>query len=174
MHCAKRLPTHSCADVVGITNYVDIGFQMVSDMQSAQGSVLRFGASWQVRRSSLRGVGGRFRTCAYTALSLTSPTNTQDASAEEVCGCALPHRLPHNCTPQANKNVMLKARAGLDGVSAAAVFRSWWQPAFTAGLAASYDLRTGQPRFGATAAIESYRHLRQVIGWWQVCDKTPW
>ncbi|RMZ56210.1 hypothetical protein APUTEX25_002400 [Auxenochlorella protothecoides] len=106
-------------DVVGITNYVDIGFQMVSDMQSAQGSVLRFGASWQ-----------------------------------------------------ANKNVMLKARAGLDGVSAAAVFRSWWQPAFTAGLAASYDLRTGQPRFGATAAIESYRHLRQVIGWWQVYERS--
>ena len=28
---------------------------------------------------------------------------------------------------QANKNVLVKGRAGLDGVAVAAVFRSWWQ-----------------------------------------------
>lgn len=67
---------------------------------------------------------------------------------------------PPTNSRQANKNVMVKARAGLDGFSVAAVVRSWWQPAFTCALAAAYDLRTGQTRLGATAAIESFHHLR--------------
>lgn len=106
----SSLPTH-CTDVVGITNYIDIGFQMISDVGSADQSTMRLGASWQM-----------------------------------------------------NKNVLLKARAGLDGFSASAVFRSWWQPAFTLGLVAGYDLSSGQARGGATLAVESYRTLRCVGG----------
>lgn len=95
--------------MIGITNYVDIGFQMVTDVDSADRSSMRLGASWQV-----------------------------------------------------NKNVMVKARAGLDGFSASAIFRSWWQPAFTLGAVVGYDLRSGQARAGATVAVESYRNLRWV------------
>lgn len=95
--------------MIGITNYVDIGFQMVTDVDSADRSTMRLGASWQV-----------------------------------------------------NKNVMVKARAGLDGFSASAIFRSWWQPAFTLGAVVGYDLRSGQARAGATVAVESYRNLRCV------------
>jgi len=46
------------ADVVGITNYLDVGFRMVSDLRGMEGSQMQLGASWQV------GVGGRWGTVA--------------------------------------------------------------------------------------------------------------
>lgn len=36
------------ADVVGITNYIDVGFQMVTDMWGEREPSMRLGASWQV------------------------------------------------------------------------------------------------------------------------------
>ena len=38
------------ADVVGITNYIDVGFQMVTDLSGAREAAMRLGASWQVGR----------------------------------------------------------------------------------------------------------------------------
>ena len=37
------------ADVVGITNYLDVGFRMVADLAGVQGSQMQLGAAWQVR-----------------------------------------------------------------------------------------------------------------------------
>ena len=37
------------SDVVGITNYLDVGFRMATDLGGVQGSVMQLGASWQVR-----------------------------------------------------------------------------------------------------------------------------
>lgn len=54
--------TRTLADVLGITNYLDIGFQMVSDMKQADQSVLRIGASWQVRMLIPKGVGSAWLT----------------------------------------------------------------------------------------------------------------
>ncbi|GAB4816115.1 hypothetical protein N2152v2_003161 [Parachlorella kessleri] len=94
-------------DVVGITNYLDVGFQMVTDLSGAREADMRLGASWQV-----------------------------------------------------NKNVKVKARVGLDGVAAALVLRSWWQPSFTLGAAGIYDLRSRTPKWGVTLAIENWNALR--------------
>jgi hypothetical protein len=55
---------------------------------------------------------------------------------------------------------MVKGRVGLDGVAAAAVFKSWWQPSFTLGCAAKYDFAAQKTRFGLTAAVETYSSLR--------------
>lgn len=63
-------------------------------------------------------------------------------------------------TPQANKNVMLKAQVSLAGASVAGVFKSWWQPAFTLAGAAGVDFATGRSRFGVTAMVETWRHAR--------------
>jgi hypothetical protein len=34
--------------VVGITNYLDVGFRMVADLAGMQGSQMQLGAAWQV------------------------------------------------------------------------------------------------------------------------------
>lgn len=76
------------------------------------------------------------------------------------------HHTPHAHTLslsfciQVNKNVKVKARVGLDGVAAALVLRSWWQPSFTLGAAVAYDLQAGRPRWGLTLAIENWSALR--------------
>ncbi len=63
-----------------------------------------------------------------------------------------------------NKNVKVKARVGLDGAAAALVLRSWWQPSFTMGAAAVYDLRSRLPKWGLTLAIENWSALRCAHG----------
>lgn len=68
---------------------------------------------------------------------------------------------------QVNKNVLLKGRVGLDGIAAAVVFRSWWQPSFTLGAVANLDFRSRQPRYGLYAAAESFQNLRWVWGVWE-------
>ena len=100
--------------MVGITNYIDVAFQMVTDLDPEAGPAAGAGAS------------GMRLAAAW----------------------------------QTNKNVMVKGRVGLDGLAAAVVIKSWWQPAFTLGLAASkgFDGRTA--KLGLTAAVESYRSLR--------------
>lgn len=109
-HMAVQRRVHNpfeSSDVVGITNYFDVGFRMVSDLQGATGSNMQLGASWQ-----------------------------------------------------ANKNVLVKAQVGLAGASLAAVFKSWWQPAFTLAGTAGVDFATGRSRFGLTAAVETFKNIR--------------
>jgi len=85
-------------DVVGITNYLDVGLEMVVDTGSGSG---------------------------YPATTSSSVSSSQ------------PPTMRLGASWQANKNTLLKARAGLDGVAASFILRSWWQPAFTLGLAVS-------------------------------------
>ena len=71
----------------------------------------------------------------------------------------------HLCLPaQANKNVLLKGQVSLQSASLAAVFKSWWQPAFTLAGAASYDFATGRPRYGLTVAVETFKNIRCAQG----------
>lgn len=82
----------------------------------------------------------------------------------------LPATLTH-CPPtptpphQANKNVLVKGQVSLQGASAAAVFKSWWQPAFTMAGAASVDWASGRTRYGLYAAVETFTNIRWVGGW---------
>jgi hypothetical protein len=62
---------------------------------------------------------------------------------------------------QANKNVLVKGQVSLAGASVAAVFKSWWQPSFTLAGAATYDFASGRTRFGVTAAVETFKHIRR-------------
>jgi len=59
---------------------------------------------------------------------------------------------------------MLKAQVSLAGASLAAVFKSWWQPSFTLAGAAGYDFASGRSRFGVTAAVETFKNIRWVLG----------
>jgi hypothetical protein len=57
--------------------------------------------------------------------------------------------------------VLLKARLGLDGAAAAAVFRSWSQPSLALGIAVAKDFGgSAPPRFGLTASAETFSALR--------------
>lgn len=67
---------------------------------------------------------------------------------------------PHFAPLQANKNVMVKGQVSLQGASVATVFKSWWQPSFTLGAAASVDWATGRTRYGLTAAVETFKNIR--------------
>lgn len=109
------------SDVVGITNYIDIGFQMTAKLgqvdqhkdnhfksESENVSSMRLAASWQ-----------------------------------------------------ANKNVAIKGRVGLEDVAVGAIIKSWWQPAFTVALTLSKSFDRAQPpRFGMAVNVENYRNLR--------------
>jgi hypothetical protein len=74
---------------------------------------------------------------------------------------AAPGRLDLAAAWQANKNVLLKARLGLDGAAAAVVFRSWNQPSLALGVAVAKDFGgSAPPRFGLTASAETFSTLR--------------
>lgn len=127
------------SDVVGITNYLDIALQMKTDLQPGRPSAPA-PADW-------------VSVPASAAALSESGGNTMRL------GVAW----------QANKNVLLKGRVGLDGVAAAAVVKGWWQPSFTLGVAVSKGLDGTPARMGLTAAVETYTKLRQVLlrarGW---------
>lgn len=98
-------------EVVGITNYVDVAFQMVADMVPASTS----GIESRSYNSSTRGGGGG----GHTITSTTSTTNNNNNNLLRL-----------GISWQANKNVLIKGRAGFDGIGMAAVFKSWWQVCF--------------------------------------------
>jgi len=110
------------SDVVGITNYIDVAFQMVADIGGGGGE----------------GLGNA------TGGSSSVGRNTMRLAASW----------------QANKNIMVKGRVGMDGVGAAAVIKSWWQPAFTLGVAVSKEYDGLPVRLGLTMAVETYNKLR--------------
>ena len=122
-------------DVVGISNYLDLAFQMTTDLSNGQG-----GSNTTVGSES-SGVeqGGELR-------------NSGSSSGMRIAAAW-----------QANKNVQVKARLGLDGAAAGLIIKSWWQPAFTMGFAISKPFIGGVSapvRLGVTATLESYKHLR--------------
>ena len=56
--------------------------------------------------------------------------------------------------------MLLKGQVSLQSASLAAVFKSWWQPAFTLAGAASYEFASGRPRYGLTVAVETFKNIR--------------
>ena len=61
---------------------------------------------------------------------------------------------------QANKNLLVKARAGTADVALAAAFKAWWQPSLCAGVSAAFDFASQQPRLGLTLNVENYGNIR--------------
>lgn len=94
-------------DVAGITNYVDLGFQLAADLRGGGDPSVRAGGSWQI-----------------------------------------------------NKNVLVKARLGLDAAGVAVVTRAWSQPSVTFAASATYDLRTGHTAAGVLLSLETWRAPR--------------
>jgi hypothetical protein len=114
-------------DVVGISNYLDLAFQMITDLSPPESGAGGGGAGGGGAGGG--GAGGMRLAAAW----------------------------------QANKNIQVKARLGLDGAAAGVIIKSWWQPAFTLGLAISKPFVNGvaaPARLGVTATLENYKALR--------------
>ncbi|KAL2335679.1 hypothetical protein Fmac_016892 [Flemingia macrophylla] len=96
--------------VVGITNYIDFGFELQTSVDDAiagnniSDSTFQIGASWQ-----------------------------------------------------ANKNFLLKAKAGPQSSSMAFAFKSWWKPSFTFSISATRDRADGKMQYGFGIQSESLR-----------------
>ena len=72
---------------------------------------------------------------------------------------------------QVNKNVLLKGRVGTDAAVASVAFKAWWQPSFTIGASAGFDMQTRKPVFGFVLNCENYGNMRwapsAVLPLWQ-------
>ncbi|ESW23035.1 hypothetical protein PHAVU_004G013700 [Phaseolus vulgaris] len=96
--------------VVGITNYIDFGFELLTSVDDAiaanniSDSTFQIGASWQ-----------------------------------------------------ANKNFLLKAKAGPRSSSMALAFKSWWKPSFTISISATRDRADGKMQYGFGIQSENLR-----------------
>ncbi|KAK9113752.1 hypothetical protein Syun_020549 [Stephania yunnanensis] len=97
-------------EVVGITNYIDFGFELETRVDTPESS------------SNL-------------------PESTFQIAASW----------------QANKNLLLKGKAGPFSSSLALVFKSWWKPSFTFNVSAVRDRKLGQTSFGFGIRIEDLR-----------------
>ncbi|KAL4515886.1 hypothetical protein Ndes2526B_g00602 [Nannochloris sp. 'desiccata'] len=131
-------------DVVGISNYLDLAFQMVTDLSASGSSASSTMSSSGVGVGSGSGIDSRSINGRYY--------NTSNSGGMRLAAAW-----------QANKNIQLKARVSLDGAAAGVILKSWWQPAFTLGLAISKPFVSGvsaPARLGVTATLESYKALR--------------
>ncbi|KAK9104470.1 hypothetical protein Scep_021314 [Stephania cephalantha] len=97
-------------EVVGITNYIDFGFELETRVDTPESS------------SNL-------------------PESTFQIAASW----------------QANKNLLLKGKAGPFSSSLALAFKSWWKPSFTFNVSAVRDRKLGQTSFGFGIRIEDLR-----------------
>lgn len=100
------------------------------------------------------------------ALLLTS-ARVRCSGAQGKGLCASPWKpapfwVPNNCpaAAQVNKNVLLKGRVGTDAAVASFSFKAWWQPSFTIGASAGYDMQTRKPVFGFVLNCENYGNIR--------------
>lgn len=97
-------------EVVGITNYIDFGFELqsrVEDVETSNGlpdSTFQVAASWQ-----------------------------------------------------ANKNFLLKGKAGPLSSSIVLAFKSWWKPSFTFSISATRDRTVGKTALGFGIHVENIR-----------------
>lgn len=91
--------------MVGITNYMNVGFRMVSDLAGRQASQMQLAAQWQVGRTGGAGRG----VCGWQGF------NANFASVMARCGLdqhALLVSLFYR-DPQANRSVMVKGHVSL-------------------------------------------------------------
>lgn len=106
--------------VVGITNYIDIGFRSLVPLYLRGGKAsFDLVGSWQARHVA-GGTPARcrgYRTSAGRRL-LSSKPPVVLACCDDGC-LAYPY-------PQVNKNILFKGKTGTYGSEAAFVFKSWW------------------------------------------------
>ncbi|XP_073155442.1 uncharacterized protein [Henckelia pumila] len=74
-----------------------------------------------------------------------SPNNIQDSTFQVAASW------------QANKNFLLKAKAGPLSSSIALAFKSWWKPSFTFSLSAVRDRTKGETSFGFGIRVDNIR-----------------
>nr|XP_043632558.1 uncharacterized protein LOC122603806 isoform X2 [Erigeron canadensis] len=97
-------------EVVGITNYIDFGFELQTRIDDQKAS-----------------------------------NNIQDSTFQVAASW------------QANKNIMLKAKAGPLGSSLCLAFKSWWKPSFTFSMSAVRDRTVGKTSYGLGLCIDNVR-----------------
>ncbi|WIA23567.1 hypothetical protein OEZ85_000289 [Tetradesmus obliquus] len=121
-------------DVIGITNYIDVGIQLHVPLAAA---------------ATAAAVDGKGAAGA-TPFSSSSSSSGDDALA----GLRLA------ASWQVNKNVYLKGRLGGDGVALMAAFKSWFQPSVAFAAAVERSFVTGKMRTGLTVQVENFGRLR--------------
>lgn len=98
------------SEIIGITNYLDFGFELKTRLED-------------------------------TVTSNTSPDSTFQVAASW----------------QANKNFLLKAKAGPTSSTLSFAFKSWWRPSFTFSTSATRDHAAGNTSFGFGIRVENLR-----------------
>ncbi|KAH7850920.1 hypothetical protein Vadar_004640 [Vaccinium darrowii] len=97
-------------EVVGITNYIDFGFELQTRFDDSKTSSPNADSSFQVAASW-----------------------------------------------QANKNFLVKGKAGPLSSSIALAFKSWWKPSFTFNVSATRDRTVGNTSFGFGIRVDNLR-----------------
>ncbi|KXZ43071.1 hypothetical protein GPECTOR_104g77 [Gonium pectorale] len=140
-------------EVVGITNYLDIGLQLTTaPAGGAAGCVPGTAAASLARRSSGGGGGGR-----------KSGGGGAPAAGGGGSG-ALPASVNLAAAWQVNKNWLLKARVGSDSAAAAVGVRVWHAVSAYLTACVSLQYATGLPRYGAELVVENFGPLRYERG----------
>uniref|UniRef100_A0A383V7V0 Uncharacterized protein n=1 Tax=Tetradesmus obliquus TaxID=3088 RepID=A0A383V7V0_TETOB len=119
-------------DVIGITNYIDVGIQLHVPLSAAAATADGKGAAGATPFSS----------------------SSRSSSDDTLAGLRLA------ASWQVNKNVYLKGRLGGDGVALMAAFKSWFQPSVAFAAAVERSFVTGQMRTGLTVQVENFGRLR--------------
>ena len=61
---------------------------------------------------------------------------------------------------QVNKNLLLKARLGMDTLAAGIAVKSWWAPSITLALHGGWNVNKGCPLLGCHVHVENFGNLR--------------
>ncbi|KAI8541483.1 hypothetical protein RHMOL_Rhmol08G0064400 [Rhododendron molle] len=103
-------------EVVGITNYIDFGFELQTRVDDNKTSSPNADSTFQVAASW-----------------------------------------------QANKNFLVKGKAGPLSSSIALAFKSWWKPSFTFNISATRDRTVGNTSFGFGIHVDNLREASQSL-----------
>ncbi|MFS8011272.1 hypothetical protein Hanom_Chr14g01307001 [Helianthus anomalus] len=98
-------------EVVGITNYIDFGFELQTRIDDEK----------------------------------TTSNNIHDSTFRVAASW------------QANKNILVKAKAGPLGSSFCLAFKSWWKPSFTFSMSAIRDRTVGKTSYGFSVCVDNVR-----------------
>ena len=153
-------------DVVGITNYVDVGFELVSNPmghsydRNASQRELQATKGMESRADAPGASDGR----ESSASTFSGNSDASSVPRESAVGGMLEEGNPSSAVRlaaawQINKNSLIKGRLGLDSMALAGVLKGWWQPSLTVGV--SLEKQWGGPiRCGFTVSVETYGNLR--------------
>lgn len=93
---------------------------------------------------------GAGKAGAEDAVSDIAPAPTEAAAATMRLAAAW----------QVNKNLLVKARMGMDAVAVSAALKSWWAPSFTVAAAVGWDMQRARPSGGLTFNVENTGNIR--------------